>query len=813
MVSTTHDLRIAFRGLFKDSRSTVAAVATLALGIGASTAIFSVVYGVLLRPLPYPEPERIVAAKQVFEEGKQGNFSDPNFEDVHDRNRSLAFLAQYADRIVSVSGASEPVRVRGAWVSREFFDVLGVEPVVGRRFVEEELSIGGAPAVLVSYGFWQRRLGASRELSSQRLSFDGRTHAVVGVLPPGFSFPPETEVWTPRELEPRYESRTAHNWKAIGRLGPDVSLEKAREDVSAIARELRAAHGENTWMIDAALVPLHQELVGRVETALVVLLSAVGFLLLVASANVVNLLLARAQSREREVAVRAALGASRSDLVRLFLAESVLLALAGGSFGVLLARWGVPLLLALEPGDLPRVSEIGVSLEVLSFALGLSILVSFILGLVTALRSTRSGASLMDRSRAGRVASARFRSALVVAQVAITLVLLVGGGLLARSLFSLLDVDAGFRRSRALVVDLDHPPPSSDSEKAELGRREEELLARVRTLPGVRRAGFVDRLPLATGLRNGMFLLVEPGDQLASFDDFRRLAADPARVGMAEYSAASDGYFETMRIPLVAGRLFDERDAPNATHVALLSASLVREKWPSDDPSSVLGRLIQFGNMDGDLRLLHVIGVVGDVRHAGLELDARPTIYVSARQRPPSGYSIVVELEGAVAPLVESTRSAVSELAPDVPPRFREIEEVFSSSVADRRFNLVLLAAFGFFALALAVIGIYGVVSRGVTERTRELGLRMALGARPRDVRSLVVAQGSWFIGIGIVLGLALGFGLTRLLSSLLFGVSATDPLTFFGLALFLAGVGLLACYLPARRASQVDPMTCLRYE
>lgn len=813
MVSYSHDLRIAFRGLFKDTRSTVAAVLTLALGIGASTAIFSVVYGVLLRPLPYPEPDRIVAVKQVFEEGNRGNFSDPNFEDVRERNRSLELFAQYADWIVSVTGPTEPVRVRGAVVSREFFDVLGVEPLVGRRFVQEELSVGGVPAVVVSYGFWQRQLGSSRDLASKRLSFEGRAHAVVGVMPPGFGFPPETELWTARELEPRSQHRTAHNWQAIGRLAPGVPLDRAQEDVSAIARELRAQHGENTWMVDAAVVPLHQELVGRVETALVVLLSAVGFLLLVASANVVNLLLARAQAREREVAVRSALGASRSDLVRLFLAESVLLALAGGSFGVLLARFCVPVLLALEPGNLPRVSEIGVSVEVLSFSLGLSILVSFVLGLVTALRSTRAGAGLMERSRSGRVASARFRSALVVAQVATTLVLLVGAGLLARSLFRLLDVDAGFRRSRALVVELDHPSPANESEKADLGRREEALLDRVAAFPAVRRAGLVDRLPLATGHRNGMFLVVEPGDQLASLEDFQRLAADPARVGMAEYRAASDAYFETMGIPLLVGRLFDERDAPNAPHVALVSASLVREKWPSDEPASVLGRLIQFGNMDGDLRLLHVAGVVGDVRHAGLDREARPTIYVSSRQRPPSAYSVVVDFEGDVAPLVQATRSALSEIAPDVPPRFREIEEVFSSSVADRRFNLVLLGAFGFFALALAVVGIYGVVSRGVTERTRELGLRMALGARPRDVLSLVLAQGSRFIGIGIVLGIAAGAGLSRLLASLLFGVSPTDPLTFAALAIFLAGVGLLACYLPARRASRVDPMTSLRYE
>jgi len=814
MTDIAREVREASRGLLKDFRTTGAAVATLAVGIGASTAIFSVVYGVLLRPLPYPEPHRIVQVWQILEEGNRGQISDPNFADLHERNQSFAAFAEFAWGVTSVVGGDEPVRIRTASVSREFFEVLGVSPQVGRAFVEEELREGGSPAVLVSYGFWQRRLGARADLSSRNLAFSGRVHAIVGVMPRGFSFPPDVDVWAPRELEPVLPSRTAHNWSAIARLREDVPLERAKADVSAIARDLRATHGENTWMLDATVVPLHEQLVGHVRPALVVLLAAVSFLLLVASANVVNLLLARAARRQREVAVKAALGASRLTLVRSFLTESFLLTLAGGSLGVLFALWGVPLLLAVEPGKIPRSGEVGVSFPALSFALGVAVVVSVTLGLTTALRSTKRGTSayLGDRSRAGS-SSTRLRSGLVVSQVALTLVLLIGAGLLARSLFRLLDVDPGFRRSSALVVDLSQPSQpyaENEADKAALRRTQGELLARVRALPGARSAGLIDCLPLSTGHRNGMFLIQNSPDEVKSYEDFGRLMQDPERTGMAEYQAASEGYFETMGIPLVRGRLFEASDDAEAPHVALVSQGLVQERWPNDDP---IGKLIQFGNMDGDLRLLRVVGIVGDVLHGGLDAPSRSTIYTNARQRPPSDYSVVIGFTEAGPALAAATREVVRQVAPDTPPRFRTIEEVVSDSLADRRFNAVLLGAFGAAALLLAVLGIYGVVSYGVTERTREIGLRMALGARPNDVLGLVVGQGSRLVAAGLAFGLVLAFGLTQLLSSLLFQVGAADPLTYIALVLGLGGIALLACYLPARQASRVDPMVSLRYE
>jgi len=811
MTDIAREVREACRGLLKDFRTTGAAVLTLAVGIGASTAIFSVVYGVLLRPLPYPDPDRIVQVWQIFEEGRRGQISDPNFADLRERNQSFDAFAQFASGVTSVVGGDEPVRVRTARVSREFFEVLGVSPQLGRGFAEEELREGGSPSVLVSYGFWQRRLGARADLSSLQLGFSGRVHSVVGVMPRGFSFPPDTDVWVPRELEPVLPSRTAHNWNGVARLRDDVPLDRAEADVSAIAKDLRATHGENTWMIDATVVPLHEQLVGHVRPALVVLLAAVSFLLLVASANVVNLLLARAARRKREVAVKSALGASRLTLVRSFLTESFLLTLAGGSLGVLFALWGVPLLLAVEPGKIPRSGEVGVSFAVLSFALGVAVLVSVALGLTTALRSTTRGASayLGDRSRAGS-SSTRLRSGLVVSQVALTLVLLVGAGLLARSLFRLVDVDPGFRRSSALVVDLSQPYAENEADKASLRRTQGEILARLRALPGARSAGLIDDLPLSTGHRNGMFLIQSSPDEVKSYEDFGRLIQDPERTGMAEYRAASEGYFETMGIPLVRGRLFEASDDAEAPHVALVSQGLVQEKWPNEDP---LGKLIQFGNMDGDLRLLRVVGIVGDVLHGGLDAPSRSTIYTSARQRPPSDYSVVIGFTAGGSGLAASTREVVRQVAPDVPPRFRTIEEVVSESLADRRFNAVLLGAFGAAALLLAVLGIYGVVAYGVTERTREIGLRMALGARPNDVLGLVVGQGSRLVAAGLVFGLVLAFGLTRLLSSLLFQVGAADPATYIALVLGLGGIALLACYLPARQASRVDPMVSLRYE
>ena len=745
----------------------------------------------------------------------KNRFSDPNFTDIYARSRSFDALAQYNSTIVSVAGGSEPVRVRAAAVSREFFDVLAVAPLRGRVFVDEERREGGRLAVLVSFGYWQRYLGSEADFSKLELRISGHSYAVVGVMPPELDFPDAAALWMARELLPRYPSRTAHNWRAVGRLKENVSLDLARSEVSAIAGDVRSQLGEETWMTDAALVPLHEELVADVRPAMLVLTGAVGFLLLVACANVVNLLLARAAARHRELAVSAALGASRWQLTRPFLLEALILSLVGGALGILGSTWGVRALMAFEPGKLPRALDVGVgvgvSVPMLAFALGVSLATAAGLGLTAALRATSKSLqeSLRESQRGelGRASSMRERSILVVSQVALTLVLLVGAGLLARSLFQLLAVDPGFRAEGQVVMELSHAVPDSEDDVLRLVRLQSQLLERLRSVPGVSRAGGVDRLPMSTGFRNGLFLIVKPGERVETLDDFQRLAEDPERVGEAEYRAASDGFFQAMGIPLVRGRLFEDRDDRAAPHVAVISESLVRAKWSGQDP---IGALIEFGNMDGDLRLLRVVGVVGDIRHGGLDTEARPTIYTNTRQRPPVSFTVVMDA-GSPQAVMAAARRITHELAPDIPPRFSTMGEVFRGSVADRRFNLLLLSVFGASALALAIMGIDGVISYGVTQRRQELGVRVALGASQSAVLSLIVGQGLRLILMGIGVGVLVAAMLTCYLESLLFEVSAIDPVLFSVLALALGAVGLAACYLPARQASRTDPMVALR--
>ena len=809
------DLKYAVRSLLRAKGFAAVAVLTVALGIGASTAIWTVVYGVLLRPLPYPEPERLVQAWQVFKQGGRGNFSEPNFEDVRAENRSFSYLARYASGTRSVSGGAEPVRVRVAAVSPDFFRVLGVEPVLGRSFVDDEEREGGAPAVIVGHGYWQRYLGANRDFSTFRLTFGARVHAVVGVLPAGFGFPAGTEIWTPSTAFPPVPSRTAHNWSVVGRLKEGIPLGEARAEMTAIAARLASAYGEDTWMRDAALVPLQEQISGKTRPALLILLGAVGFLLLVACANVVNLLLTRATKRSTELAARSALGASRMRLVQQLLTESLVLSLAGGALGVFLAGAGVRILLALEPGNLPRTSEIETSGPVLGFALGLSVLTAAALGLVTAFRATslpiQEALRESSRTQAGGARTQRLRSGLVVAQIAVTLVLVVGAGLLARSFWRLLSTDPGFRRESSVVMDVSQASPADGSERWRLVRFYDDLLARLAATPGLDAVGGVHQFPLSGSFANGMFVIVRAGESIGT-ENFVRWAKEPGRTGDAEFRIASEGYFRAMGIPLVRGRLFDVRDAPDAPHAALVSESLAKKQWPGED---ALGKRVQFGNMDGDESIFTIVGVVGDVRERGLDAEPRPTFYGYYRQRPRQTTSFSIVMHGSVAPaaLIASARSIVRDLDPTVPPRFRTLDEVFFASLADRRFSLLLLGVFAVSALALAVLGVYGVVSFAVAARTREVGIRIALGAKPMDVRRMVLGEGLPLLGIGLTLGVTGAFLLARFLESQVYGVSTTDPTTFLVATSVLACVALAACYVPARRATRVEPVVALRSE
>jgi predicted permease len=816
MSTLLQDLRYGLRMLARSPGFTAMAVLTLALGIGASTAIFSVVYGVLLRPLPYPQPDRIVELWEVDAKGGRMQFADPNFADVRSQNHSLQGVAEYAAWLASVSGGSEPTRSRVASVSCDFFPLMGVGPVLGRRFAEEEQRFGAAPVALVSYAYWKQHMGGSTDLSRMKLTIENKSCSIVGVLPPGFRFPWGSDIWIPRELWETLPSRTAHNWHVVARLREGVPLAQAHAELSGIAQSLKQQYGQDTDMTAVALSPLRNALTSDVRPALLVLLGAVGFLLLVACANVANLQLAQAAARERELAIRSALGAGKNRLVRQFLTEALLLTVTSGALGVLAALWGVDALLAMAPSNLPRLQDVAVNLPVLSFTCALSVAVAAALGVFTALRATSGDlqGALVERGQghAATLRGQRLSRTIVVAQIAITLVLLAGAGLLGRSLLRVLSIDPGFRTQNVLTIDLALPSLERREDAAQRVAFLSELFSRLRAVPGVREVGGVNGLPLTTSLADGTYILMNPQEKPPrSMQDLDPLFHDSTRTGHADYCVASEGYFHALGIPLRRGRLFDDRDTIDAPHVALISESLAGEKWPNQDP---LGRTIEFGNMDGDLRLLTVVGVVGDIREDSLERRPRPTIYVNYRQRPPAGEFTVVLFAGAQPAVVfPAARQIVRELDPNVPPSFSTFTEVFSASLKTRRFNLTLVGVFAATALLLAVAGIYGVMAYSVARRTHEIGVRMALGAGAPDVLRLVLGQGMLTTVVGVTMGIAGSFALTRAMQSLLFGVSTTDPVTLAGVALLLGSAALLASYIPARRATKVDPMVALRYE
>jgi predicted permease len=809
------DLRYALRQIMRRPGFAAVLLVTLALGIGATTAIFTVVNGVLLRPLPYPDADRIVQVWEVNQRGRQVQVADPNFQDWQQQSRSFAALAQIsAYGPVSVSGASGPVRAAAAAVSRDFFAVLGLRPVHGRLFTPEEQREGGARAVVISHGFWQRQLGGSISLEDVTLRFLGDVYAVVGVMPPALGYPTGVELWFPRELGGFNPHRTAHNSRVVGRLADGVALARARQETSSISRRLKQEYGDQIDMEDGALVPLREQIVGGARSTLLILLFASGALLLIACGNVLNLLMARMVGRQGEMAIRVALGAGRTRLARQILVEMLVLGVAGGALGVLLAAIGTRALLAFETGNLPRTGDVRVDGVVLAFALTLSVLAATMLGLFTAWRATRgdirAALAQSQRTQAGAGSSHHIRSALVIAQVALTLVLLVGAGLLGRSFLRLLDVKPGFRTQQTIVLDM-AVTGSDEAQRRQIVQRFDEMLARLRAISGVTEVGGVNAFPLAEGgAGNGTFLIMSRPDEPLDMDHLARISSDPSRIGQAEFRLASGDYFSAMQIPLIRGRPFDERDAPDAPHVAIISASLAATRWPDEDP---IGKIIQFGNMDGDLRPFTIVGIVGDVRESGLDAQPRPTFYANYRQRPVQlrVFNIAIRSSGPEAAMVTAAQGIVSELFPDVPPRFRTIDAIVSGSVADRRFVLFLGAVFAGAGLLLATLGVYSVISFLVTQRTREIGLRVAVGARTADVLRLVVRQGATLALTGIAIGTVAALALTRLLSGFLFGIGATDPLSFAVVIGLLTSVALLASYLPARRATRVDPMSVLR--
>jgi predicted permease len=816
--SMMQDARVAGRQIKKSPGFSFAAALTLALGIGATTALFSVVNGVLLKALPFPAPDRIVQVTGLNAKGDVlRNFADPTFEAIAERNRSLSAIAEMNSYYVTVSNDGEAMRLTASWVSSRFFDVLGVKPAAGRFFVPEEQQRGAPKAAVISYGLWQRLFAGTNKAIGAKLPSGSSSITVVGVLPKGLEYPPQTDVFLARETEVRYPSYTAGNWRLLARVKPNVTIDQARQDVSLVLRQLKAQVGDFTYTVDGTVVPLRDQIVGQIRPILLLLFGASGVLLLIACTNVVNLMVARMAAREGELAVRVALGAGRGRLIQQLLIEAALLSLLGCAGGLALAFGGAKLLLVLRPTSIPRLSELSVDWRVMVFAIAVSLIVAVALGLVAAWRGARgdlrAALSQSQRSQSGGAASYGMRSALVVVQLSMTVVLMVAAGVLGRSFMRLITSDAGFRTEGVAVITLvtetgDFFSPA-DERIARRSQLLDDVMALARRTPGVSAVGAVSNTPLSGGGADGGFLILESASEKFERSDFERMFKDKSRTGDAYYRLANADYFKTMGIPLVAGRLFDDRDRRDAPHVAVVNASLAKSRWPNE---SAIGKVVEFGNMDGDLRPMTIVGVVGDVRDGGPSTDVMPMIYGYYRQRPGNGgqFSVVMVTSTPGATLT-TMRRELRRARPDVPARYSTMDEAVAASVTTQRFMLTLVGAFGALALLLAALGVYSVISYLVAQRGREISIRVALGARSADILGLVIRHGLMLATIGALVGVVGAFATTRLLTHMLYSISASDPVAFAGVVALLGGVAVLASYVPARRAARIEPMDVLR--
>jgi putative ABC transport system permease protein len=806
------DARYAARVLLKNPGFTAVAVVALALGIGANSAIFSVVNTVLLRPLPYKDPERLMT---VWEDDTKGGFprdtpAAANYIDWRDQNQVFEGMAAVAEQSFNLTGVGEPERLDGRLVSASLFPVLGVEPQLGRTFLPQEDQPGTNRVVVISHGLWQRRFGGDPSVVNRPVNLNGENYEVVGVMPADFQFPdPKDQLWTPIAFtQQEAANRGRHYLEVVARLKPNVTVEQAQAEMTTVAARLQQQYPEQNAHLGATVLPLHEHLVGDIRPALLVLLGAVGFVLLVACANVANLLLARAAVRQKEIAVRVALGASRLRLVRQFLTESVLLSVTGGAVGLLLALWGTGLLKTFIPENVSQVRSLSVDARVLGFTLLVSLLTGLIFGLAPAVQASRfnlnetlkeGGRDSAQGSRGNRV-----RALLVVAEVAVSLVLLVGAGLLVNSFLRLRGVDPGFTKDNLLTLSVVLPRQKYPDYQRRAAFYD-EMVRRVEALPGVKAAAVTNWIPL-----------VFQGDSITFSVEGR---PDPApgqgKRPAVVTRAVHPHYFRTMNIQLTQGRALDERDRADTPNVAVISETMARKSWPGEDP---VGKRFTPGELTSTNPddWITVVGVVRDVRQIELGAEPKAQMYVPYAQ----GWSsfapryLVVSTSTEPMSLAAAVRGAVWSIDRDQPVSdVRTMEEVLSASLARQRFSTLLLGLFAAVALLLAAVGIYGVMSYSVAQRTHEIGVRMALGAQRGDVLRLAVGQGLKLILCGVGVGLAAAFALTRVMESLLFGVSATDPATFAAISLVLVGAGLLASYIPARRATKVDPMIALRYE
>ena len=804
MAILIQDLRYAARMMIKQPIFTVVAVVALALGIGANTAIFTVVNAVLLRPLPYNEPDSLVWVWDTQPQLATAPTSLPDFLDWKDQNQSFEYMAAYQSGNMFLDDGNGAQDTAVGLVTPDVFSLFRVKPVLGRTFTEEETQPGRYRVAVLSQAMWQKRFGSDPNILGQIIQLSGAPYTIIGVIPAGFSFPNEAQLWRPLPIDPKRLDRGPHYLRVVARLKPGITLMQAQSEMSTIASRLAQQYPEKIAGHGVKLDLLSDVVVGDIGPALFVLLGAVGFVLLIACANVANLLLARAGARQREIAIRTALGATRARIIRQLLTESVLLAVAGGVAGLLIAVWAVDSLVSLSPDTIPRVREIGIDAKVASFTVLLSMLTGVIFGLAPALQVSKPDLTDALKESGRTTAGARrnrLRSLLVIWEIALSLVLLIGAGLMIRSFATLNRVNPGFNPDKLLTMGVTLLR-SSYPEDTQIAAFYSQILERVTTTPGVKSAGATAELPLS-GSNTSDYFTIEGRPAIAKEER-----------PISECRTVTPHYFEAMEIPLLKGRDFADTDTKQAPNVAIINEAFARRHFPDEEP---LGQRI---SLQGQFRdPLMIVGVVGNVRDFGLDEQPTPELYYPYLQNPLSetynrSMTIVVRTKSDPAAMAEGLRTELLSLDKTLPVyALKPMTEYLHDSLSRRRFNMILLSAFAAVALLLAAVGIYGVISYSVAQRTHEIGIRVAVGAHAPDILKLVIGQAMLLTLLGIASGLVMAFVLTRLMQSLLFEVSPTDPLTFAVIAAILTIVALVACFVPARRAMRVDPMVALRYE
>jgi putative ABC transport system permease protein len=810
-MNTLQDIRYGFRMLIKRPSFTIIVVLTMALGIGANTTIFSAVDAVLLNPLPYQDPDRLVA---VWETNRQlgpemwdrNEVAIGNFRDWRSQNQVFDQLGSlfYAD--VNLTGSSEPEQIKSCVVTTNFFQVLGIKPMIGRSFLPEEEKPGSPRVVILSSGLWERLLSSDPNLTNKSLTLNGNPVAVIGVMPPGFDlqFPTNMRVdmWLPLRMDSSFVDRNDHFLYALARLKPGISRDRAQSEMNLIATQLQQQYPETNAQKGVNIVSLRKQVVGKVESYLYLLFGAVVFVLMIACANVAGLLLARVTARHKEVAIRIALGANRWRIIRQLLTESIILSVLSGLLGLLFAYAGIKLLMALTPPDVPRLHEVGLHIPVFLWTLVISISTGVLFGLAPALQASKPDLNEALKKSAGRnqggFQRGGLRNLLIVSEVAVALLLSVGAGLMIKSFVRLQQVSPGFEANKLLTMNI-ALPRQKYAQPQQANAFFDQLTEHIKTLPGVKSVGGIDPLPFSNSNVSTSFLVEgAPAVALADRPDVGERAVTPT-------------YFETMGIPVLKGRSFTAQDRDNTPHVIIVNEALASRYWPNQD---VIGKRLGFEDDPSKQSWREIVGVVGNVKHYGLEAEAKPEAYFPYQQLPKNFMSVVVRTTSDPVSMIPAIRSQVFAIDKDQPVfDIMTMDQRLAKSVASSRFVMLLLGTFSVLALGLAALGLYGAMSYLITQRTQEIGLRMALGARRIDVFKLVVGKGMRLVIIGMAIGLVASLALTRVMGSLLFEVTPTDALTFVIVSVVLLTVALLACYIPARRATNVDPLTSLRYE